>query len=94
MWTKSIIIDQSVKRIQTREGNEIRQNAISYAFAGFNAETKAPEWCTKAEHVKLYDTVADAVADAIKLREELPVGVLTYNIAPNSNAVQVVTVKF
>lgn len=94
MWTKTIIVDKSVIRIATREERELAQAKISYGFAGFHPETGVSEWCIKADNLKLFDNVAEAVEVAKKLMEDLPVEVLTYTIVPQQGVVTITTVKF
>jgi hypothetical protein len=83
MWSKTIIVDKSIIYPNRR---------FSYGFGGY--EDDKPTWFKRAENVKLYDNVADAVADAKKLMEVLPVEVLTFNISVENQSVEVVTIKF
>lgn len=89
MWTKTIIVDKTVRRV-FRSGVDAQ---FAYAFAGFD-ESGKDTWTSNADAVKLYDSTADAITDAKKLREELPVDVLIYSIAPETKAVTITTVKF
>ena len=83
MWSKTIIVDKSIMYPNRK---------FSYGFGGFDDNT--PTWFKKPENVKLYDNVGDAVADAKKLMETLPVDVLTFNISVENQSVEVVTIKF
>lgn len=89
-WNKTIIVDKTVKRISkvTR-----KESLFAYAFAGFDEAGEA-KWTSKAEDVKLYDSTADAVVDAKKLSEQLPVEVMNYDINPEGKHVNITLVKF
>jgi hypothetical protein len=73
MWTKFIIVDNSVQRDRSR---------FSYGFGGYNTDRKEI-WTRKPELVKLYDTEQEVVEEAKKLIAIipiLPVKVFEFNI--------------
>lgn len=87
MWTKIIIVDDSVKIVN--------RSRFSYAFGGYDADQKEI-WTKKADAVKLYDSEHEAVEDAKKFGAVLPVKIFQFNIDltnPKMPAVTLVEIK-